>query len=205
MDPRQALGYPHFVSLALVVAASTLVAGNWAERRRGHDSTRGRSPCSLLAGLALVFALMLVYCFFCYLLSASVVVVILWAVFGLPYTTPDVAMAEAVAELATLFSVASNFADVASTYGRPNFWKHLRQYVVFVLPVYYATMVFAWAGAQALALKIHYEPFHAARAWRLFTLPTLTLVPMLNFVLFVTLFFAAGAVSYRLRKRGEER
>ena len=29
MDPRQALGYPHFVSLALVVAGRTLGAGLW--------------------------------------------------------------------------------------------------------------------------------------------------------------------------------
>jgi hypothetical protein len=139
-----AMGYPHLVALALVVAISTLVAG-------------------------------------------------------------DLVLAETVAQLATLFSIGSNFADVASTRGPITFWKHVRQYAVVVLPAYYATVAVAWLGAVGLARWGHFAPGGAARTPRLFALPLLAPHAGLNLLLCAVVLCGVGAVSYLLRKRGEGR
>ena len=196
-----AMDYPHFVSLALVVAISTLAAGWWAERRR-HRTVQ---PKNLFVELLLALAFMLFYATIVYLLPAIIVASFLWGITSVPHATGDVVLAETVAQLATLFSIGSNFADVASTFGRVAFWRHMRQYAVFVLPGYYATMAIAWLGAAGLARGGHFAPENAARIPRLFALPLLAPHPILNLLLCAAVLIGVGAVSYLLRRRGEAR
>lgn len=201
------IGHSHLISLALVVAASTFIASWNAEKRRGWLRMPYRwdtRKVSLVVGQSLV-----AICFF--FVPALIVTIMLWIV-DLPKEITDEfemhrqfqasmnRIMQTSAQLATLFSVGANFADLASTYGRTNFWKHMRQYLVAVVPAYLVIMGAASLGAQALALIIHDQ---TASAWLLFTLPILSARPTLNLVLVASLLFACGAVSYLIRKRGE--
>jgi hypothetical protein len=207
MAMTSAIDYPHLVVLGAVVAISTLAAGWWAEHRR-HRMTPSQNMFGELA-VALVF--MVFYTFVVYLLPAIVVAYLCWWITSVPvaaagpYTTADLALAETVVQLAALFSVGSNFADVASTFGRAGFWRHLRQYAVLVLPCYYATMAVAWLGAVVLASGSRFPPGSGAFASRLFSPPLLAPHTGLNLLLCAVVLSGAGAVSYLLRKRGEGR
>ncbi|HEU4710838.1 MAG TPA: hypothetical protein VFS76_04695 [Pyrinomonadaceae bacterium] len=194
--------YPHLISLSLVVAISTFLANWHSERRRGQEEG-GLGDAIAGSFLTLVFTLF--YCSVAFLLPAIVVAVVLDAVFSLPEATPDVVLAENAARIATLFAAGANFADVSSTYGRTTFLRHLRQYLLLVPVVYYATMALAWLGAQILAGIFTYLPANTARAWRLFAVPSLSTHIGLNIIVFVTLYVVMGVVSFFLRRRGEER
>ncbi len=193
--------YPHLVSAALIVAISTLVAGLWAEHRRQQPLQEK----NFLAGLVLGITFMIFYSFFAFLLPAIVVTAALWAITSLPSSIPDIVLAETVTQVATLFSVAANFADVASTYGRVSFRRHMGQYCVAILPVYFATMGAAWLLALSMMLVSWFDPITYTRATRLFALPIIDSEPLVNICAFALLAIVAGAVSYFLRKRGEER
>jgi hypothetical protein len=200
---KNAFDFPHLVSLVLIVAVSTLIAGLWADWRRNRIRP---SPYENIFGqfiVAVVF--MIIYVFVAFLLPALILTTVLWIILSSPDTVPDVVLGEATAQIAALISIGANFADVASTYGRVAFRKHIRQYLMFVIPTYFATMGLAWLGARALASKSHYQPAAIARAGRLFALPFLAPERGLNLLLIISAVFVVGAVSYLLRKRGENR
>ncbi|MBC8028721.1 MAG: hypothetical protein H7Z16_01305 [Pyrinomonadaceae bacterium] len=150
----------------------------------------------------------LVYCFLLYYLPAVVLTWILMAIFfpALPLkfevVLVETPLFETMAQVATLFSLGANFADLACTYGRTRFWKHIVEYVIVIVPAYIVTLGLTWVGAQVLGLVIHYQPSPMVPAWRLYSIPALAPGQALNLVLLATLLFAYGAVCYRLRKRG---
>ena len=197
-----AIDYPHLVSLALVVALTTLIVGWRADQRRHPQPTE---PAVWATGLALAF--MLFYCFVAYLVPAMIVTATLyWALHVPADLGPDVAVAETIVQLATLFAVGGNYADIAGTYGRARFGRHLRQYFLVVIPAYYATMAVAWVGAHLLASTGKFGAHRAARAEKLFAPPMLAPTsPRLNLVLVCLLLCATALVSYRLRKVSENR
>lgn len=191
------------VSLGLIVAMSTLIAGIWAERRRNRFRP---SPNENLLGqfiIAVIF--MIFYINFAFLVPAIILITILRAIKFLPKTTPGVVLVMTTVQVATLFSLGANFAVVASTYVRTTFWKHMRQYLVFVVPSYFATMGLAWCGGRALSSIDQPQPALILRTWRLFALPFLSPQREFNFLLLILIVFSVGAISYFLRKRGEER
>lgn len=204
-----ATNYPHLVSLALLVAASTGFAKVIAEKRRRRIGVPPRLQLweipVIITFPPIGIAIMLIYCFVCFLLPALVVSAVLWPIFHLEEPVPDVGTMETLVQLATLFSVGANFADIASTYGRTSFWKHIREYFVVVVPGYFLTMGLAWLGAQGLARMFHYQPSQVARAWRLFSLPSFSREPAWNLVVVASLLLAGGAISHLLRKRDESR
>lgn len=199
---ESAIDYPHLISLALVVALTTWIAGWRAEQRRNPQPEQPTPFWAIPIGLAL----MLFYCLAAYLLPAVVVTALVHWALRVPLNEPDVAVSETIVQLATLFAVGGNFADMAGTYGRTRFGRHLGEYFVVVIPAYYATMAVAWIGAQLLALMHHFDAFRVARAGRLFALPMLAPAsPGLNLLLIGVLLFVAAWVAYLLRKRSENR
>jgi len=199
---ESAIDYPHLVSLALVVALTTWIVGWRADQRR--DPHPAPAPFWAIP-VGLVF--MLVYCFAAYLLPAAVVTAFVHWVLHVPLKLdPDVAVSETIVQLATLFAVGGNYADMAGTYGRTRFGTHLRAYFAVVIPAYFATMAVAWVGAQLLASTGNFDAHRIARAGRLFALPMLAPAsPGLNLLLVGVLLLASACVSYLLRKRSENR
>jgi uncharacterized membrane protein YhdT len=197
-----AIDYPHLVSLALVVALTTWIVGWRADQRREPQAT---TPAWWAIPIGLVF--MLFYCFVAYLVPAVVLTALVHWLLHVPLNLePEVAVSETIVQLATLFAVGGNYADIAGTYGRTRFGAHLRQYFVVVIPAYYATMAVAWVGAQLLASTGKFDARRVARAGRLFALPQLAPAsPQMNLLLLGVLLFAAACVSYLLRKRSENR
>jgi hypothetical protein len=197
-----AIDYPHLISLALVVALTTLIAGTRADRRREPLETE---PAWWAIPIGLAF--MLFYCFVAYLLPAIVVTALVHWILHVPLDAgPEVAVSEAIVQLATLFAVGGNYADMAGTYGRTRFGAHLRQYFAVVIPAYYATMAVAWVGARLLALTGKFAAHRVARAGRLFALPMLAPdSPGLNLLLLGVLLVVSACVAFWLRKRSEDR
>ena len=190
--------YPHLVSLALIVALSTLAAGLWAESRRRNLAPAGET---LLLEFVLVTLFMLLYSIMAFLIPALIVTVVLRTVFSAP-SGSHIVIAETTVRVATLFSIGANFADVASTFGRVSFLQHAKQYCVAVLPTYIVTMGVAWLLAQGIIKVCRFEPLNAARAARLFAAPVLAHDPVANIVVCILLVLGTGAVSFLLRRRG---
>jgi hypothetical protein len=195
------IDYPHLISLILIVGVSTLIAGLWAERRRGQLF----APHNVFVELILTLAFILFYTLVAFLLPAIIVTSIIWEITSLPETTPDIVLGETVAQIATLFSVGANFADIASTYGRVRFFRHLKQYSIFVIPIYYSTIGLAYVVVLVFTLIGWYQPIDTMRVWKLFTLPLLAPQRGLNLLLCISVLLGVGVVSFFLRKRGEER
>lgn len=193
--------YPHYVSLAFVVATITLFSGAKAHQRRGNQLIGDFFPLDLL----IVFPFMLFHFLFAYLLPAIILIFVFDAIFSMPESIPNIVLRAEVYQLATIFAMGANFADVASTYTQATFWRHMREYLIIIPLAYYFTMALAWLIVHSLALMIHYPSVNVSRSWQLFAVPFLTTQPLLNVILFTSIFLAEGVVCYFFRKHGELR
>lgn len=193
-------GY-YFISIGLIIPISTLFAGYWADKHRSKEEP---STQNVVVGFVLAMVFMIFYSVYAFFLPAIFVSSVLWTITS-ARSLPDIVKAVTVAQVATLFSVGANFADVASVYGKVSFRRHMRQYCVAVLPIYFTTMGVANILAQVLIQVDKYGVLHYEQVPRHFDLPQLAPQPLINILVCVSLILCEGVVSYFLRKRGEER
>lgn len=195
----------HLPLFLLILVAITLGSGQLAERRRG-DSADWSNIALVFLGITIGIVLMFFYVVAVFVVLGLSVAYLLWKVTFRSLADMDgLVQAETVLQLAALFSIAANFADVASTFGRVGFWRHTRQFVAFVPAAYYAAIGTTWLLALILVLRGNVNDYGAPQVWRLLKLPVLAPHAGLNTLLVTIVVIATAVTSYLLRKRGDER
>lgn len=189
--------YPHFLSSCVVAVAVTASVGIWSGLKRGETTRVGP-----LGGLILFLIWNVVHVTFSYLLPAFVAVAVLkvWVLrIHVPYAAYTSELMAPAAQMAVLFCLLANYADAWSVGKRVSLRRHCVQFLIALLPGYYAFMAAAWLLARLMAASGTFNPAYVKAANGLFSVPRLHTDSVLNAAILVVAVLLPVVISYGLR------
>lgn len=191
--------FPHLLALGIVVLVGTTAVSIRGAVGRGEVGPGG-------AGSGCLLPIMILPTFLLHLLPALLAVLLVQEVWlALPIDWKDPAEFALVvflpaAKIGLLFSIAGNFSDLASLAGVPPLRRHLGQFLLALIPLYYASLAAA-AGVGLLLGSLLSPPFRPlVPLGRLFAPPRVAPDPAVNAGLLVLLVAGCALVSYLLRR-----